>query len=135
MADITPPDYTTPLGQVRLLCTDVSAPYAFSDEAILAFLVLASDNVKRAGAYALDVLASDEALLVKVVRTDDLSVNGAAVADVLRKNAAALRDQANSDDQRELDESFVVVFDQDACWPEGTPIPVYGRMVGIGRCR
>lgn len=133
MADISPPDYTTPLGQVRLLCTDVQVPYAFSDEAIGVFLTLANSNVKRAGALALDTIASDQVLLLHVIRTDDLSINGAQEADALRKNAQALRDSADADDAIVLDEAFQVIYGDDGLiWPEGTPPPLYGRVVGIG---
>lgn len=136
MPDVTPPDYTTHAGQVRLLCTDVTAPYAFSDEAIAVFLSLANDNVKRAGALALDTIASDQVLLLHVIRTDDLTVDGAKEADALRKNAQALRDSADSDDNLLLDSSFVVVYPENAtCYPEAVDIPLYGRMVGIGECR
>jgi len=135
MADVTPPDYTTPTGQVRLLCTDVTAPYAFSDEAIGVFLTLASGNIKRAGAMALDTIASDQVLLLHVVRTDDLSVDGAKEADALRKNAQALRDSADADLAADLDASFIVVYPEDDCYPEGVDIPLYGRLVGIARCR
>lgn len=135
MPDVTPPQYTTPTGQVRLLCTDVTAPYAFSDDAIGVFLTLAHDNVKRAGALALDTIASDQVLLLHVIRTDDLSVDGAKEADALRNNAKALRDSADADDANLLDSSFIVVFPDGECYPEGVDIPLYGRVVGVARCR
>ena len=136
MADITPPNYTTDVGKVRLLCTDVTEPYIFSDEQITAFLDVTGGNVKRAAALALDVIASDEVLLTKVIRTDDLSVDGAKVADALRKNAQALRDQANADDAAGLDESFLVTYPAEyGVYPEGVAVPVYGRVVGVEQWR
>ena len=103
-----PIDYTTPAGQVRLLCTDVSEPYAFTDEAISAFLSLTGDNVKRSAALALRTIAADEALLVKVVRTDDLSVNGAQTAEALRRQADDLEAQADREDAATWSEGFVI---------------------------
>ena len=59
--DVTPPDYSTAIGQVRLLVPDTEqldnlanptadASYLFNDSQIQAFLTLYSNNVKRAAA-------------------------------------------------------------------------------------
>jgi len=59
MPDTTPPNYSTAIGQVRLLIPDTeqldnldnvatTAEYLFSDAQIQALLSLYSDNVKRA---------------------------------------------------------------------------------------
>lgn len=85
-------------GMVRLLLNDVSSPWIFSDAEIDAFLALEGDSVKRAAAQAIDTNASNEALASKVLRSQDLSTDGAKVADALRKHAASLRAQADEDD-------------------------------------
>jgi hypothetical protein len=59
-----------------------------------AFLALEGDVVKLAAAQAIDVNADDEALTSKVIRTQDLTTDGAKLADSMRKHAAALREQA-----------------------------------------
>lgn len=87
-------DPATLAGQVRLLINDVSGDPAFGDESIVAFLTLEGNNVKRAAAQALDVIADDEALVGKVISVEGASTNGAAVADSLRKRSASLREQA-----------------------------------------
>lgn len=94
-----PIDYTTPAGQLRLLIADVDeANQLFSEEQLLTFLDLEAANLKRAAAQALDVVASSEVLVSKVIKTQDLATDGAKVADALRKHAASLRAQADEDD-------------------------------------
>lgn len=105
MADFTY-DLSTADGQVRLLLNDVDEDtFVFSDAEIATFLALEAGSVKRAAAQAIDTNADDQALASKVLRTQDLSTNGAAVADTLRKRAAALRAQADDADE-ESDAGF-----------------------------
>jgi len=88
-------DPTTPVGQVRLLSTDLSdtAPL-LTDGQIGAFLTIEQGNVRLAAAQALDTIASSEVLVSKVIKTQDLATDGAKVAAELRARAQALRDQA-----------------------------------------
>jgi hypothetical protein len=132
-----PVDYLTSVGQVRLLVPDTAVgddgDYLFSDDQITALLLLFSDNVRRAAAQAKDIIASDMVMLLKVVRTDDLSVDGAKVAAELRLQAKQLRDQADSDDQSGLADLFTIVYPGGDCYPEG--VPVWGRhLVELGPC-
>jgi hypothetical protein len=93
-ADFTA-DPATAVGMVRLLINDVDpvAP-CFTDSDISAFLTFEAGNVRRAAAQALDTMASNEALVSKVIRTQDLQTDGAKVAAELRARAASLRQQA-----------------------------------------
>lgn len=92
-------DPSTPAGQVRLLINDVGDPFTFTDDEIAAFIGLAiGGSVLRAAATALDTIASNEALVSKVIKTQDLSTNGPAVAAELRARAATLRQQADDTD-------------------------------------
>ncbi len=97
-------DYSTPTGQVRLLIADLRDPPILSDDMIRGFLDMQL-SVKRAAADALDAIASSEALLSKVMRTQDRQTNGAAVADALRKHAASLRAQAAAEDESAAEDS------------------------------
>lgn len=121
--DVTPPDYSTAIGQVRLLVPDTeqlgSVPeYVFNDSQIQAFLTLYSNNVKRAAAQAKLVLATSEALINKVIKTDDLSTDGAKLAAELRAQAQMLMAEADKDLTEASYDSFVVV---DSCThPAGT---------------
>lgn len=124
-----PVDFGTPVGQVRALIPDTATDdgtddtdYLFSDDHIDSVLSLYGDNVKRAAAALIDVLANDQALLYKSVRTDDLTVNGASVAEALRRRSDSLRREADSADS----EHFEIVYDEGQFWPEGTP-PQWGR--------
>ena len=92
-------DPTTDSGMVRLLLNDVDdAARVFTDVEIDAFLTLEGGNVKRAAAQAIDTNATNEALASKVLRTQDLSTDGAKVAEAMRKHADRLRAQADADD-------------------------------------
>jgi hypothetical protein len=119
--DVTPPDYATVVGQIRLLIPDVeqltnlanptaSAEYIFSDAQIQAFATLYSNNVKRAAAQAKLVLATSEALINKVIRTSDYTTDGAKLGAELRAQAKQLQDEAKQDDLADAyDDTFTVV--------------------------
>lgn len=88
-------DLATDRGRVRLLIPDTEAAKAvFQDEEIDAFLGLGGQNVRIAAAHALDTIANNQALVLKVIRNMDLQTDGAAVARALREGAAALRQAA-----------------------------------------
>lgn len=119
MSDITPPNYSTTIGQVRLLIPDTeqldnldnsatTAEYLFSDAQIQALLSLYSDNVKRAAAQAKMILATSEALINKVIRTTDYTTDGAKLGAELRAQAKALQDEAANDDLADSYETFIV---------------------------
>lgn len=94
-----PYDPSTDIGRVRLLINDTadSSP-VFNDTEIQAFLDLNAASVKRAAAEALGALASNEALLSKVITTQDLSTDGSKVSAALLARAADLRKQADAAD-------------------------------------
>jgi hypothetical protein len=95
-------DPTTDRGLVRLLITDVdSTQPLFQDVEVDAFLALQAGSVKRAAAQALDVVASNEALVQKATRLMDLTTDGPAVAKALREHAVLLRDQVLEDEARD----------------------------------
>lgn len=101
-------DYTTTAGQVRLLISDVDeANPVLTDPQIDAFLTLEDDNVFRAAALALEAIATSEVLVLKVIRTLDVSTDGAKVADQLMKRAAGLRQRAD-DDAASADDDFAI---------------------------
>lgn len=92
-------DYTTDLGKVRLLIPDTDeSNQLFSDAQITAFLTMEGGIVKKAAAAALETIASNEAMVSKVIRAQDLSTDGAKVAAELRARAAELRRQVDEDD-------------------------------------
>jgi hypothetical protein len=89
-------DYGTSGGQVRLLIPDTDeANLLLDNDQIAAFLALEGGNVKLAAAQALDSIASSEAMVSKVIKTQDVSTDGAKVAAELRARAASLRQQVD----------------------------------------
>lgn len=112
-------DYTSPIGQVRVLIPDLrkledlrdlrnEPRYLFTDDEILAFLAVNNGNVKRAAADACDAIGMDKALQLLVLRTDDKQTDGAKLLDAIVKRAKALREQAREDDENNL--SFDVIM-------------------------
>lgn len=113
-------DYSTPIGQVRLLIADVNeGGFLLSDEMLTGYLALngapadeaepASWSVKRAAADALDAIATSEVLVSKAIKTLDLSTDGAKVAAELRAQAVARRKAADEEEAASEDGFFGVV--------------------------
>jgi hypothetical protein len=87
-----PIEFTTDVGKVRLLIADLDeSAFVLSAEIIEGYLALNDDSVLLAAADSLDAIATTEVLLAKKIRTQDLSVDGPAVAAELRAQAARLR--------------------------------------------
>lgn len=88
-------------GKVRLLIPDATSGagnYFLEDEEIAVLLAMEGNNVKRTAALALEIMASDETYVQKMIKLMDLTTNGPAVAKELRARAAALRKQADDED-------------------------------------
>ena len=120
----------SPAELVRFLVNDVRLEdvtgNAFSDAEIDGYLAIEAGNVKRAAAQAIDTIADNEALASKVLRTQDVTTDGAKVAESLRKRAAALRAQADGDEDLSDDGAyFEIVPMGGSCSPEltGQPAP------------
>lgn len=93
-----PIDLSTDVGKVRTLIPDKNPVwFAFQDEEIEVFLDLESDSIKEATALALETIASDIAMVDKVIETLDLKTDGAKTAESLLKRAALLREQADEE--------------------------------------
>lgn len=108
--DTYPPDLQTPIGQVRSLIPDVEQledpadlsadpEYIFNDSILQAYVSLARGNVYRAAAIAVNTLATSEALILKVLKSDDRQTDGAKLADALGRRAVWLDEQADAEDE------------------------------------
>ncbi|AZL13787.1 hypothetical protein CXR25_13890 [Brevibacterium aurantiacum] len=106
-------EYNEPVQQVRLLAGDLDTGenQIFDDDQLNGFLTISNGSIKRAAADAIDVIASSEALISKVITTQDRSSDGRAVADALRKHSAALRARAKEEEDAEDAEPFFMAFD------------------------
>ena len=85
--------------RVRLLINDVGGDpegFLFREVEIDRFLGIEDGDVKLAAAQAIDTIADNEALVSKVLKTQDLATDGAKLAAELRKRATALRAQVAS---------------------------------------
>lgn len=83
--------------------------FLFTDAQIETYLSINKDNVKRATADAIEALATSEALISKVIKTEDLQTDGAKVANALLVRARQLRESARDDEGTEAAEFFRVV--------------------------
>lgn len=91
-------DPTTDVGKVRMVLPDkVQANAFFTDEELEVFLEIES-NWRRATALALETMAVDAALVLQVIRVQNITTDGAKVADALLKRAVQLRKQADEAD-------------------------------------
>lgn len=98
-------NYTSDVAKVRLLIADIDdTEQVFNDEAIQAFIDMAVDNnLKRAAAAALLVMATNEVLVQKRIRLLDLSTDGPAEAEALRKLALQYRAEADEEEEEDVD--------------------------------
>lgn len=87
-------DPTTLVGLVRLLALDTASDNVlYQDEEVTAFLSLNNNNVRLAAAQVLDNIAANEALVQKVMKSQDFMTDGSKTADSLKGMAAELRRQ------------------------------------------
>lgn len=116
-------DYGTPAGQVRLYITDTDddpATRLFTDPQLTVFLNRNGDDVYRASAQALRVIAASEVLVGKVIRTQaGTSTDGAKVSAELRALADSYDAQAAAGDAAEVQGFFDVVPFNGYPKPEG----------------
>ena len=92
-------DLSTNVGKIRAIIPDNnSLTYNFEDEELTTFYTLEGSSIKRAAALGLETIASNEAMVLKVIRLLDVSTDGAKVAEALMKRAAQLRKQADDEE-------------------------------------
>lgn len=128
--DASPLDPTTPVGQLRLLISDsqlrkdpgdpsLPAEYYFSDAYLEGFLAMNGGNLKLAAADALLALASNESMVSKKIRKENLQTDGPAVTNALRLVAQDYRTQGKADREVEdaADGTFLVVDFADPVTP------------------
>ena len=119
--------YTPGIGlisSVRLLIPDrVDAGHTFEDAEITAMLTIEGNVVKRGAALALETIASDTTMVLKVIRLLDLTTDGAKTSDALLKRAAMLRAQADAEDATGAVDYAEMVYDsfssRERVWKQG----------------
>lgn len=92
--------------------SDGTFRYRMSDEMLSALIDFRGGKLYGAAADALRSMAANEALIGKVIRTEDLQVDGAKLADALRLLARELEGrQSNEDDNEALEEYAFEIVD------------------------
>lgn len=106
-------DYTSPLGQVRLLIldtADLQADRLFTDAQLDALYGLNQNSVLRTASAALMVVATSENLLGKKIRTAaGTSTDGPAVSAELRSTARELLARARAEEAEAAESVFEFV--------------------------
>lgn len=98
MSFTTDPNTNVGLVRLRIFDRDSTNPI-FDDETIEAvFNGVERTSVKRTAAFMLETIATQQVLILKVMKNLQLQTDGAAVARELRLQAKELRDQADIDD-------------------------------------
>lgn len=92
-----------------LIGDDDETNEVFTDNTINSILSVFEGNILRAAASLLERAAAEEALRYKIIRTDDLSVDGTGAAKILMAQAKAFREQADREED-EMESSFEVVY-------------------------
>ena len=123
-------DFTSANGQVRAIIPDIdeenlifqTAPPAGTD-LIDVYLTIEKGNVKRAAAMAIEAIARDEALLLKVIRMGIYEADGAKLANTLLESARMYRVQADADELRDgADAGFEIAEQIGTSWQEAEHI-------------
>ncbi len=86
--------------KVRLLITDTNREKEiFTNREIDTFLEMQDNDVYYAAALAMETIANNEALTLKVIELLDLKTDGAKLADSLRDGADRMRAQSDEEDE------------------------------------
>lgn len=101
---------------VRTLIPDTDAVFGpgedehlFSDEDITRFITAAGGSVTRAAGFAMIAVGNSEALINKVIKTQDLMTNGAATAIAFRQAGEAMLKRADKEEQNQALDYFEIV--------------------------
>lgn len=116
-----PLDFTININRVRALIPDVElvknpnrpdlpAEFMLSDEHITSLLEIGRGSVIRAAAFACDAIAMSEAIIAKVITTEDLATDGAKLMNAMRTKATAFYAMADRTDIDEEDSISFVPF-------------------------
>src|SRR5688572_26467878 len=92
-------DPTNNIGRVRRIIPDKIEDSAFwTDEEIESFLTDEGGNWRKATALALETMASDDLLVLKVIKVQNIETNTDRMMNAMLKRAKQLRDDAATED-------------------------------------
>lgn len=111
----------TPVQMVRVLIPDTEPAFdgttLFTDPEIETYLEIGKGNVLRAAAYAMIAVGNSEALISKVIKTQDLSTDGSKIADAFRNAGKELLARADKEDDA-TDAGYFDIIDFREGWVE-----------------
>lgn len=111
-------DFSTDIAKVRALIPDTEQvvwedgadpEFLFSDAHIQAFLDTAGGSVLRAAGFAVMAVAGSEALISKIIKTQDLATDGASLATSLRLLGRDYISQADKIDANDVFDYFELI--------------------------
>lgn len=88
---------------------ETGADYMFSDVQLGHYFKVGGGNLLRASALAVYAIAASEALISKVIKTQDLMTDGAKTATALIAKADALIKMASDEEAGQLDSFFEII--------------------------
>lgn len=114
------------LGYVRLLISDTDGA-VFSDAEVLAVMARESGE-KLAAARLMEIIADNESLIAKVIRSQDFATDGPKVAADLRRSANQLRaEHLGESEAADLTGGIAVVDYAPYGYPKPELVPWYVR--------
>lgn len=120
---------------IRTLIPDKEAVFdgetMFTDEEIGDFFTAGKNSITRAVAHAVSAIGSSEAIISKIIRTQDLQTNGATLANSFYARAKDLFDQAEIEDAA-LNSEFFEIIDYRQGWAADRPELTELRHFGYG---
>lgn len=101
---------------VRTLIPDTEAVFGptedqtmFADSDIENFITLGKGNLLRAAGLAMIAVGNSEALILKIIKTQDLSTNGAELQNQWRQAGKLMLDRADKEDETADAEYFQII--------------------------
>ncbi len=88
---------------------DAKDEYLFPDEQINNLLEIAGGNVLRAAGLAMIAVGNSEALISKVIKTQDLATDGSKLQDKWRESGEALLARADKEDEGKALDYFEII--------------------------
>lgn len=88
---------------------DAKDEYLFPDEQIENLLEIAGGNVLRAAGLAMIAVGNSEALISKVIKTQDLATDGSKLQDKWRESGEALLTRADKEDEGKALDYFEII--------------------------
>lgn len=115
------------VGIIRVLIPDTDAvfgaaedEYLFEDADLTKFLVAAGGNAVRAAGFAMIAVGNSEALIGKVIKTQDLMTDASKLQDKWRASGEAMLQRADKEEDRE-DMGYFEIVDFQEGWRAERP--------------